>query len=383
LCYGARRQRPAPLRTASHCRNARAGSIFPRATDRRAVIPTVRAFLAAAALASAAASWAQDTLRVPQDYPTIQAAIDAAAPGATVSVASGTYFVSLTIDKSITLASQSGAAVTMLDGGRSGRVIFARGTGVESVSIAGFTIMNGLGLDSMSVPAAGSGSGVYLESLAGATLRDNVIRDNVACAGVGVTALGVTVAIVHNEIVRNVQDSSCERGDGGGIMVRGGSTGPSLIASNAISANVVGGYGGGIEIKDATAVVRGNDIRDNEASSGGGISFDLADGIVSDNLLIRNSAETGGALRLVAVHGNEVLVAGNTMLDNSATMAASAAQLMPVPDEALRMRGNTISGNGAVELIRCETPFALSRSNLLRNESGPTVGGLCTFGLLF
>ncbi len=47
------------------------------------------------------------------------------------------------------------------------------------------------------------------------------------------------------------------------------------------------------------------------------------------------------------------------------------------------MRGNTISGGGAVELIRCETPFALSRSNSLRNESGPNVGGLCTFGLLF
>ena len=343
---------------------------------------SLRAFVAAAALASATASWAQDALRVPQDYPTVQAAIDAATPGATVSVASGTYFVSLTIGKSITLASQSGAAVTTLDGGRVGRVIFARGTGIESVSIVGFTIVNGLGLESMSVPAAGSGTGVYLEALAGAMLRDNVIRDNVGCAGVGVAALDVTVAIVHNEIVRNVQDSSCGGGDGGGIRIRGGSAGPSLISSNAISANVVGGYGGGLEIEGATAVVRDNDIRDNEAASGGGISFDLAEGVVSDNLLIRNSAETGGALRL-ALDGNRVLVAGNTMLDNSATMAASAAQLIPVPDEALHMRGNTIGGDGAVELIRCETPFALSRSNALRNESGPAVGGLCTFGLLF
>jgi len=350
---------------------------------RRAVIPTVHAFLAAAALASATASWAQDTLRVPQDYPTIQAAVDAAAPGATVSVASGTYFVSLTIDKSLTLVSQSGAAVTTLDGGRAGRVIFARGTGVESVSIVGFTIMNGLGLESMSVPAAGKGSGVYLESLAGATLRDNVIRDNVGCVGVGVAAVDVTVAIVHDEIVRNVQDSSCDGGDGGGILVRGGSAGPSLISSNAIAGNVVGGYGGGIKIESAIAVVQSNDIRDNEANAGGGISFDLSDGVISDNLLIRNAAEAGGALRLVPLDGNRLLVSGNTMADNTATTAASAAQLIPVPDDALRMRGNTISGDGAVELVRCESPFALSRSNALRNESGPTVGGLCTFGLLF
>jgi serine protease len=342
----------------------------------------LRAFLAAAALASTTASWAQDTLRVPQDYPTIQAAIDAAAPGSTVAVASGTYFVSLTIDKSITLASQSGAAATTLDGGRVGRVIFARGTGTESVAIVGFTITNGLGLASMDVLAAGSGSGVYLESLAGATLRDNVIRDNVGCVGVGVSALDVTVAVVHNRIERNVQDSSCGGGDGGGVSVSGGS-GPSLIASNTIASNVVGGYGGGIEIERATAVIRDNDLHDNQASSGGGVSFELSEGIIGGNVLIRNSAETGGALRLVPIDGNQMLVVDNTMLDNSATMAASAAQLIPVPDEALRMRGNTISGDGAVELIRCETPFALSRSNLLQNEEGPTVGGLCTFGLSF
>ncbi len=315
----------------------------------------LRAFLAAGALASATASWAQDALRVPQDFPTIQSAIDAAPSGATVSVASGTYFVSLEIHKSVMLVSESGAAVTTLDGGRIGRVIFARGTGVESVSIVGFTITNGLGLQSMSAPAPGSGSGVHLEALAAATLRDNVIRDNVGCVGVGVSALDVTIAVVHNEIAHNLQDSSCDGADGGG----------------------------GIRVEHATAVIRDNDIRDNEASSGGGISVDLSDGIISDNSLIRNSAEVGGALRLLAVDGNHVLVSGNTMLDNRASMDATAVHLIPIPDEAVRMRGNTISGDGAVELIRCETPFAVSHSNVLRNEAGPTVAGLCTFGLVF
>jgi len=343
---------------------------------------SLRSILAAGALASATASWAQDTLRVPQDYPTIQAAIDAAAPGASVVVASGTYFENLSVDKSVTLVAKSGAAVTTLDGGRIGRVIFARGTGVESVAIVGFTITNGLALDSMNAPAPGSGSGIHLESLAGATLRDNLIRDNVGCVGVGVSALDVTVAVVHNEIRHNLQDSSCA-GDGGGIDVSGGSSGPSLIASNAIAGNVVGGFGGGIKIERATAVIRDNDIRDNAAGSGGGIAFDLSDGVIGDNLLIRNSAEVGGALRLLAVDGHYVLVSGNTMLDNRATMDATAVHLIPIPDEALGMRGNRISGDGAVELVRCETPFAVSRSNVLRNESGPTVAGLCTFGRVF
>jgi hypothetical protein len=259
----------------------------------------------------------------------------------------------LVVDKSVVLVSKSGAAVTTLDGGRIGRVIFARGTGAESVEIVGFTIANGLALASMDVPAAGSGSGIHLESLAAATLRDNVIRDNVGCVGVGVSARDATIALVHNEIRHNLQDSSCA------------------------------GEGGGIDVQSATAVIRDNDIRDNAASSGGGIAFDLSDGIISDNLLIRNSAEVGGALRLLAVEGKHVVVSDNTMLDNRATVDATAVHLIPIPDDALRMRGNAISGDGAVELIRCETPFAVSRSNALRNEAGPTVAGLCTFGLVF
>lgn len=345
---------PARLSGASHFHNTRAGSIVVTPREGRVVLSSLRSIIATGALAWAAGAWAQDALRVPQDYPTIQAAIDAAAPGASVVVASGTYFENLGIDKSVTLVASAGAAVTTLDGGRIGRVIFARGTGEESVAIVGFTIANGLALESMNVPAAGSGGGIYLESLADATLRDNVIRDNVGCVGVGISALDVTVAVAHNEIRHNLQDSSCTQADGGGIKVQ-----------------------------SATAEIRDNDIRDNAASSGGGIAFDLSDGIISDNLFIRNSAEVGGALRLLAIDGKHVVVSDNTMLDNRATMDATAVHLIPIPDDALRMRGNTISGDGAVELIRCETPFAVSRSNALRNASGSTVAGLCTFGLVF
>lgn len=351
---------------------------------------SARWFLAAAAFTAATASWADDTLRapsgalrVPRDYPTIQAAIDAASPGAEIIVASGTYFENLSVAKAITLTSESGPATTTLDGGRLGRVIFAHGTGTEWVDIVGFTITNGLDLESMRVPSAGVGSGVYLESLAGATLRDNVIRDNVGCFGVGVATLDVTVAVVHNQVLRNVQDSSCGAADGAGILVRGGGLGPSLIASNTISGNVAGGDGAGIKIESATAVIRGNDIRNNSATSGGGIAFDLSDGIVSDNLLVGNSAEVGGALRVVPIDDHQVLVADNTLLDNRATMSASAVHLIAIPGEALRMRGNTISADGVVELIRCETSFAVSRSNVLRNAEGPAVAGLCTFGFVF
>ena len=47
------------------------------------------------------------TLIVPDGYPTIQSAIDAASPGDTILVRSGTYLESLTLDKSLILTAES------------------------------------------------------------------------------------------------------------------------------------------------------------------------------------------------------------------------------------------------------------------------------------
>ena len=94
-------------------------------------------------LAATAQSPAQE-LHVPAQYSSIQAAIDAAAPGGHIVVAPGLYHENLLIEKAVTLASSDGAATTVIDGGRLGPAIVARGTGAEVVEISGFTITNGL-----------------------------------------------------------------------------------------------------------------------------------------------------------------------------------------------------------------------------------------------
>ncbi len=63
------------------------------------------------------------TITVPDDYPTIQQAVNAAAPNDTVFVRSGMYYEHVTIDKSLTLQGEN-RDTTIIDGSGSGNVIY-------------------------------------------------------------------------------------------------------------------------------------------------------------------------------------------------------------------------------------------------------------------
>ena len=76
--------------------------------------------------------------RVPEDFPTIQAAINAASPGATIWIAPSIYHESIIINKTITLISKPGSEPTF-DGSGSGIAITIVPSGSGSI-IAGITI---------------------------------------------------------------------------------------------------------------------------------------------------------------------------------------------------------------------------------------------------
>ena len=66
-------------------------------------------------------------LSVPGDYPTIQACIDGAAPGDTCLAAPGVYAENISFGgKAVTVASESGPEVTVIDGSGSGTVVVSR-----------------------------------------------------------------------------------------------------------------------------------------------------------------------------------------------------------------------------------------------------------------
>lgn len=148
-------------------------------------------------------------LDVPRDYPTIQAAIDAAKPGDTVNVSAGIYRESLAMRPGICLLG-AGAKRTLLDGGNQPRSVIDL-SGAPGSLVAGFTIRGSAqagGCADPSDPFACSGdwyrAGVYLGGAkwedpthdAPPVIVNNVFADN----DIGVMLYWRGVAVVRSNV---------------------------------------------------------------------------------------------------------------------------------------------------------------------------------------
>ncbi|MHC4944932.1 MAG: right-handed parallel beta-helix repeat-containing protein, partial [Planctomycetota bacterium] len=139
----------------------------------RLAVITIAIFLFSQPIASA------ETINVPDDYPTIQQAIDAAANGDTVLVGPGTYVENIDfLGKAIHVLGDEGSMKTIIDGNKAGSVVtFEQGEDEQSI-LSGFTISNGSG----TVVTIGAfsyvyGAGIYCNG-ASPTISDNYIVNN-------------------------------------------------------------------------------------------------------------------------------------------------------------------------------------------------------------
>ena len=104
-----------------------------------------RVFVLAIFLSVPISSLAASTIHVPDDYSAIQDAIKAAGEGDTIIVRPGTYMENIDfLGKAITLVSEKGTSVTVIDGNQAGRVVTCQsGEGADTV-LEGFRIINKL-----------------------------------------------------------------------------------------------------------------------------------------------------------------------------------------------------------------------------------------------
>jgi parallel beta-helix repeat protein len=127
---------------------------------------------------------------VPDDYPTIQAAVDAASPGDTIIVRDGTYIENVDVNKSLTIRSENGAEVTIVQAANPNDPVFE--VRVNYVSISGFTVKGATGT-----------SGIYLNSANYSEISNNKLSDN---------NWGIHLLAANNNKINNCTVYGSERG---------------------------------------------------------------------------------------------------------------------------------------------------------------------------
>jgi len=283
------------------------------------------------------------TIYVPDDYPTIQGAIDGSANGDTVLVRAGTYVETITFGgKAITVRGIYGPSLTTIDGNQADSVVsFYNGEGPDSV-IEGFSITNG---------------------------------KRVGGSGGGIVCYGCTPTISKNHIFGNVADFH-----GGGIACQGNAA--PIIKRNVISANSTLTYdGAGISCQLSSPVIVENKIRGNVAARvGGGIHCYYSEAYLVDNVVAGNSAESGGG---VCIEHADPTVTRNTIKENVSTLAGGGircddyASPMIVNNFVLHNESLTGTGGGVFCGNHCTLDF--TSNTVVANTAAGGGGGLAVY----
>ena len=164
--------------------------------DRRIVACMLRNSVGGALLAFFAAGLAAgDVLVVPLDYPTIQAAVDAAVDGDIIEVEPGTYFEAVSIEnKSLDIVGVGGADITTIDAtGIDAPAVTAEAAVAAVVSLEGLLITGGGGRPDGATRTVGGG---VLASRVDLTLQSCRIEQNSAhgeAGGPGADGAGLFV----------------------------------------------------------------------------------------------------------------------------------------------------------------------------------------------
>jgi len=199
------------------------------------------------------------TITVPDDYPTIQEAINHAGYQDMIYVKAGTYYENVVVNRSVTLVGESRQSI--IDGNRSGAVITIRAL---NVTISGLTIRNG-----------GDFSGISLFS-SEAKLIDNNITSN--WCGIEYDSTRGNI-VFSNSITNNLNGISGQ-----------------WLSESAVTGNIIANNLLGIRLSDSRGnAITSNDIR-NHRDAGVSVWNSYQNVIDGNNILLNNEGNYSSAI---------------------------------------------------------------------------------------
>jgi hypothetical protein len=318
-------------------------------------------------------------LKVPQQYATIQAAVNAAQEGDTVRVAAGTYAERVLIEGKAIALLGAGAAETTIDAAHSGRPITLSNTGTGQVTVAGFTLKNGLvNWSNLAMPGAGQGGGVYAE-YSNITLRNTVITNNLGCLGTSVATLEATLTMRRNRIENNRGNHDCGQQS---VIIRGNRGAESIVSGNVFQHHNVTA----LQLQAAGKVTVSNNIfRDNVADwdnfglEHGGLLSLYTEVAVTNNLFTRNYGYGAGAAYVSeSESGAPVQISGNSFVGNSSGVGPSALLLASLgPIENTIVKGNQFDDGVDGLIVGCSLAIPIDASNVFASDDDAAVGWSC------
>ncbi len=287
----------------------------------------------------------QKTITVPDDYFTIQAAIDASSNGDLIIVKPGIYKENLNFNgKEVTVRSTNPedndiVVTTIIDGDEKGRVVrFENGEG-EGTVLQGFTIING-------VAGNHNGGGIFITNSSCPVIKNCIFYNNTAAYGAAITVTQESCVVIEEcHFSANVATSR----RGAAIYVINKS---SAEIWNSIFVNHEGGNGvihiGSTYTDESSAVINGNTINNNTTDSG------------------------TGAIVVTAVSSAEI--ANNTITNNTGRGDNSPGGIYIGFESTATITNNTISGNkgrsvGAIVIYR-ESVATISGNTITENVAG-------------
>lgn len=313
-----------------------------------------------------------DDIVVPDDFVTIQAAVNFASAGDHVWVRPGTYAENiLVVNKSIQITSFDGPAVTIIDGSaptRPDTLSVVTAIEVDDFELIGFTLRNARGgIQFSSQSGDDSGGGLAL-GLTNGTVRNCVIEDNYCGGNGGGLHLVASDAVIQDCIVR---DNVCGL-DGGGIHVV---TGFPVIQRCRIENNRGGEdcRGGGISINYlASPQIMDCAIAGNLARAGAGIlGQQSSSATILRTLVAGNVTTTQGAGGGIMLDGGTLRVEGCTVVGNSSPFTAGIG----LPAGSV-LTHSIVAFNRDGPGLSCYGPVTVDCSDLFGNEGGDELCGI-------